>query len=230
MTSRKIATTTLGKYALDWVLLPPPCLSTNLILALPPRHQMHIYFSPTRAHPLPINTTFPPLSSTPGTGSTATNPPTCSFSRGSRSKSGLPVGGGEAEQVVDPALNTIPLRRQVVHLGPVDLLLHLAHGGRAVRDAPGHKRPDFFAKILSSRPSCHQQAAAEPGKEKLEDMYFCLLLKKQTSQSPKSYEFKLLQRRVDANLEKRLVASDRDDMWNGISQQLSMLHQPTLIG
>ena len=176
--SRKIATTTLGKYALDWALLPPPCLSTNLILALPPRHQMHIYFSPTRAHPLPINTTFPPLSSTPGTGSTATNPPTCSFSRGSRSKSRLPVGGGEAEQVVDPALNTIPLRRQVVHLGPVDLLLHL---GRAVRDASGHKRPDFFAKILSSRPSCHQQAAAEPGKEKLEDMYFCPLLKKQIS-------------------------------------------------
>ena len=166
---------------LDWALLPPPCLSTNLILALPPRHQMHKYFSPTRAHPLPINTTFPSLSSSPGTGSTATNPPTCSFSRGSRSQARLPVGGGEAEQVVDPALNTIPLRRQVVHLGPVDLLLHLAHGGRAVRDAPGHKRPDFFAKILSSRPSCHQQAAAEPGKEKLEDMYFCPLLKKQIS-------------------------------------------------
>ena len=61
-------------------------------------------------------------------------------------------------------------------------------------------------------------------------MYFCLLLKKQTSQSPKSYDFELLQRRVDANLEKRLDASDRDDMWNGISQQLSMLHQPRLIG
>ena len=111
---------------------------------------------------------------------------------------------------------------QVVHLGPVDLVVHLAG---AVRDASGHERPDFFAKILSSRPSCHQQAAAEPGKEKLEAMYFCLLLKKQTSQSPKSKNFKLLQRRVDANLEKRLDASDRDDMWNGISQQLSMLHQ-----
>ena len=55
-------------------------------------------------------------------------------------------------------------------------------------------------------------------------MYFCLLLKKQTSQSPKSHDFKLLQRRVDANLEKRLDASDRDVMWNGISQQLSLLH------
>ena len=55
-------------------------------------------------------------------------------------------------------------------------------------------------------------------------MYFCLLLKKQTSQSPKSYDFELLQRRVDANLEKRLDASDMDVMWNGISQQLSSLH------
>ena len=39
----------------------------------------------------------------------------------SGSQARLPVGRGEGEKVVDAGLDSVPLRRQVVHLVPVDL-------------------------------------------------------------------------------------------------------------